>query len=156
MSKALVDKQIMLIRIPGKGGWTYAPVEVSEREKGAPFGMMRVKGSIDNYEISGCSIMPMGDGKLFLPVNATIRKSIGKEEGDVVHVVLFKDEEPYKIPDELVTRLQEAGVYNLFLKHKQWEQRICAKRIFSAKRPETINERILKTIFLLKKNEKIV
>jgi hypothetical protein len=153
----LINTQITLERIPGKGGWTFARIHGIDKDKdGAPFGMVRVKGTIDGYELDSCSIMPMGDGGLFLPVKAEIRKSIKKEEGDTVHIVLFKDDEPYKIPAELQLRLEEEGVFKQILKHKPWEQRMCARWIFAAKRPETVNERIIKTIYRLRRNEKIV
>lgn len=152
----LIDKQITLERMPGKGGWTFARIEGIENEGGGAFGMLRVKGSIDDYEVEGCSIMPMGNGALFLPVKTEIRKKIKKEEGDTVHIVLFKDDEPYKAPQDLIVRLEDAGVYSKFLKQKQWEQRMCSKWIYAAKRQETVNERIVKTIFRLQRNEKIV
>ncbi|MFP9113282.1 DUF1905 domain-containing protein [Flavobacterium sp. RHBU_3] len=154
--EVIINTQITLERIPGKGGWTYARIPGIQKEDGAAFGMVRVKGSIDGYEIDTCSIMPMGNGGHFLPVKAEIRKAIKKEEGDSVHIILYKDDEPYKVPAELQLRLEEEGVYKNFLKHKQWEQRMCAKWIFSAKRTETVNERIIKTILRLKRNEKII
>lgn len=156
MSTPITDQQYQLERMPGKGGWTYARITDVTVSKGEPFGMIRVKGTIDNYELESCSIMPMGNGGLFLPVKAAIRKAIKKEEGDYVHIILFKDDELYKIPAALQLRLEEENVHGAFLKHKPWEQRMCARWIFSAKRPETINERIIKTIFRLKRNEKII
>lgn len=40
----------------------------------------------------------MGNGKLFLPVKAEIRKKIKKAEGDKVHVILYPDNEPLEVP----------------------------------------------------------
>lgn len=154
---SLINKQILLERMTGKGGWTFARITGLEKDKdGTPFGMLRVCGSIDGYELGSCSLMPMGNGDLFLPVKADIRKKIKKEEGDYVQLILFKDDVPYKIPEALQQRLEEEGVFAKFLKHKAWEQRTCAKWIFSAKRAETVNERVIKTIFRLQRNEKIV
>ena len=152
----LTNKQYLLHRMPGKGGWTYARIEDFERDKDRPFGMVRVKGSIDGYELDTCSIMPMGDGGLFLPVRAQIRKAIKKEEGDHVHIILYKDDTPYKVPEALQQRLEAENVYVRFLKHKPWQQAMCAKWIYSAKRPETVNERIIKTIYRLQRNENII
>ena len=45
--------------------------------------------------------MPMGDGRLFLPVKQEIRKKIKKEAGDWVAVELYLDESPLEIPEEL-------------------------------------------------------
>ncbi len=142
--------------MPGKGGWTYIRLTDINQPKGTPFGMMRVKGTIDSYELSSCTLMPMGSGCLFLPVKAAIRKTIKKDEGDYVHLVLFKDDELFKVPQQLEERLKQEGVDKHFLKYKPWEQRMCSQWIFSAKRPETVNERIIKTIIRLKRNEKIV
>lgn len=94
--------------MPGKGGWTFARISGIENSKdGAPFGMIRVKGTIDGYELDSCSIMPMRNGSHFLPVNAAVRKHIKKEEGDMVHLILYKDDEPYKVPAKLQQRLEE-------------------------------------------------
>jgi hypothetical protein len=45
--------------------------------------------------------MPMGNGKLFLPVKASIRKKIKKQEGDWIKVILFPDNDPLPVPSEL-------------------------------------------------------
>jgi Domain of unknown function (DUF1905)/Bacteriocin-protection, YdeI or OmpD-Associated len=156
MDKPLVDKQYQLERFPGKGGWTYVALPEIKKDKDAAFGWVKVKGFIDGYEIKSYNLMPMGNGKLFFPVKAEIRKAIKKEEGDYVHVILYADDSVYQVPQELVERFEEAGVYKLFLQRKKWEQRMCAEWIFAAKRPETTEERILRTIFRLGKRENIV
>lgn len=157
MEAPLVDKEYLMERIPGKGGWTYIALPEIPKDKEAVFGIVRVRGTIDGYEIKHYSLMPMGSGAMFLPVKADIRKRIGKEEGDYVRVTLYRDDEPYRIPDELKTALQEEhGVYEKFLTYKKWEQRMCAQWIFSAKRPETVKERIIKTIGRVQRREKII
>jgi hypothetical protein len=156
-NKPLVDKEFLLERFPGKGGWTYAAIPEIPKEKDSPFGWFKVKGSIDSYEISDYNLMPMGNGCLFLPVKAEIRKKIGKEEGDYVHVKLYKDDAPYKIPEafELILR-EEHGAYERFTSYKKWEQRMCINWIYSAKREETVRERIIKTLCRLQRRERIV
>jgi len=153
----LVDKEFQLERFPGKGGWTYVDLPEIPKDKNAAFGIVKVRGTIDGFEISGCSLMPRGNSSLFLPVRAEIRKKIGREEGDYVRVILFKDTGKIEIPNDFKIRLQdEPGIFERFENHKQWEQRMCIKWIFSAKRQETINERIIKTIYRLQRSEKIV
>ena len=51
--------------------------------------------------------MPMGNGNLFLPVKAEIRKKIKKEAGDLVHVKLYLDASLLVIPQELIDCLNE-------------------------------------------------
>jgi len=155
MDTPLVDKEYLLERFPAKGGWTYISLPEIEKDKNAPFGIVKVSGTIVGVEIKQYSLMPYGNGSLLMAVKAEIRKKIGKEEGDYVKVTLYRDESEYQIPDELKNRLVSEGVYNLFTGYKRWEQKMCAEWIFSAKRPETVNERIIKTIFRLKHHEKI-
>lgn len=101
--------------------------------------------------------MPRGNGSLFLAVRAEIRKKIGKEAGDYVRVVLHRDDAPFRIPEAFKLRLQEEpGAYEAFTRHKQWEQRMCIKWIYSAKREETVRERIIKTIHRLQSKGRIV
>src|SRR4051812_2104886 len=100
--KPLVDNNYLLEKYPGKGGWTYAAIPEVLSDKNAPFGWVRVRGSIDNYEIKGTHLMPMGNGTLFLPVKAAIRKIIKKQEGDYVQVILYADNDPTEIPEELL------------------------------------------------------
>ena len=99
MEVPLVDKDYLLERTPGNGGWTYAPIPEVPQDKKAPFGWVKVKGSIDGVEIKKHHLMPMGNGELGLSVKAEIRKKIKKQAGDYVHVVLYLDEEPSEIPN---------------------------------------------------------
>ena len=155
--KPLVDKEFQLERFPGKGGWTYIDLPEIPKSKDAAFGIVKVRGSIDDFEIRDCTLMPRGNGRLFMAVRAEIRKKIGKEEGDYVRVVLYKDDMPFEIPEDFKLRLQEEpAIFEAFKQYRQWEQRMCIKWIYSAKREETVNERIIKTIYRLKRREKIV
>jgi len=156
MDILLTDKEYQLERFPGKGGWTYVALPEIKKNKEATFGLVKVKGAIDSYEISGVSLMPFGNGNLILAVKAEIRKAIGKEEGDYVHIRLYKDDSVFQIPDDFKERLIDEGLLEIFKSYKQWEQKMCIQYIFSAKRQETIKERITKTMYKLKRRERIV
>lgn len=101
--------------------------------------------------------MPYANGSLLIAVKAEIRKAIGKEEGDEVHLILYKDTSVFKIPDDFKKTLTGTpGAYERFNSHKQWEQRMCINWIFSAKREETRAERVKKTLYRLQNRQKII
>ncbi len=117
MQTPLVNKEYVLERFAAKGGWTYARIPEILPDKHAHFGWVRVRGTIDSVEIFKYHLMPMGNGCLFLPVKAAIRKTIGKKAGDKVHVVLYNDDLPVSLPAELEACLRDEPLaYAAFLK----------------------------------------
>lgn len=107
MDNLIIDQVLLVEKFPGKGGWTYVVLESVTPDPQKPFGWRRVKGKVDDYELSQYKLMPMGNGHLFLPLKAEIRKKIGKKEGDKVHVILFEDNSQYVIPEEIRACLEE-------------------------------------------------
>lgn len=110
MEKPLVDAWFTLEKYPGKGGWTYAALPDVKPDPSAPFGWRRVKGSIDTYSFENYRLMPMGNGQLFLPVKADVRKMIKKEAGDSVYVVLYEDDLTTTILHELYLCLEDDAI----------------------------------------------
>ena len=96
--KPLVNKKYSLEKFPGKGGWTFVRIPTISQNKNAKFGWVKVMGTIDGFEIKKYHLAPMGNGGLFLPVRAEIRKKIKKEEGDFVHIILYPDTETLEVP----------------------------------------------------------
>ena len=120
-----------------------------------PFGWVSVKGRIDDHEFSGVKLMPRGNGSLFFPVKASIRKKIGKEAGDTVTIVLFPDDSSPDLPDELRECLEnEPEAYEAFSKLGDGAQKSFIDWIYSAKHEETRANRIVQTIEKLLKGEK--
>lgn len=143
----LVDKEFLLEKFQGKGGWTFARIPEILQSKNAPFGWVRVRGAIDNFEIKNYNLQPMGNGNLFLPVKAEIRKKINKKEGDYVHIILYADNFPTEIPDELkLCLMDEPNAYQTFLSYTNGEQKTFIEWIYSAKTDTTKIERIAKMI----------
>ena len=156
MEKPLVNKKYKLQKFPGKGGWTYAMIPEIPQDKKAPFGWVKVKGSIDNYTFHDYRLMPMGNGHLFLPVKAAVRKKIGKEAGDFIQVVLFKDESDLQIPQDLLLCLaDEPLAHEKFFKLKESVQREFIQWLSAAKKEETRVERIATIIDKLLSKKKI-
>jgi len=154
--KPLVNKKFKLQRFNAKGGWTYALISEIPQSKKSPFGSLRVKGSIDDYAFKNYHLMPLGNGKLFLPVNAEIRKRIGKHEGDTVQITLYKDDSPLEIPNELMICLSdEPEAYENFTKLSEAHQKEYINWIYSAKKQETKVKRIAVMINKVMKTQRL-
>ena len=153
--KPLVNKKYKLEKFPGKGGWTFSRIPEVLQDKSKPFGWVKVRGSIDGYEIKKYNLMPMGNGMLFLAVRTEIRKKIKKEEGDTIHVILFPDDEPMEVPYEMMLCIKdEPEAFKFFKSLTDSEQKYYIDWIYSAKKEETKIERMAETVNRLSKGLK--
>jgi hypothetical protein len=145
--KPLVNQKFTLERFPGKGGWTFVCLPGITPDVKRRFGMVKVRGTIDDYEISQYNLMPMRDGRLFLPVRAEIRKRIKKEAGDTVHITLYCDETPVKAPREMIQCLRdEPTAWKFYQSLTEAEQKAYIDWIYTAKKEETKVERLARTV----------
>ena len=153
--KPLVNKKYRLEKFDGKGGWTFARIPEILQDKHAHFGWVKVRGTIDGFEIRKYHLMPMGNGMLFLPVKAEIRKKIKKDVGDLVRVILFPDNEPLEVPEEMLLCLRdEPKALKFFNSLSESERKFYIEWVYSAKREETKTDRMAKTINRLSKQLK--
>ena len=51
---------------------------------------VRVDAKVDEVVVEDMGLMPTGSGELMLSVSAALRKKLGKNVGDEVHVVLLR------------------------------------------------------------------
>lgn len=152
----LVDKEYLLEKFQGKGGWTFARIPEIPQNRNAPFGWVRVRGTIDNFEIRNYNLQPMGNGNLFLPVKAEIRRAINKREGDHVRITLLADNSPTKMPKEFkLCLLDEPNAYETFLSYTNGEQKTFIEWIYSAKTEATKVERITKALHIIARENKL-
>jgi hypothetical protein len=156
MEKPLVDKAYLLEKFPGKGGWTYALIPEVLPDKKAPFGWVVVKGSIDGVAFSKYHLMPMGNGHLFLPVKAEIRKKIRKQAGDYVHVILYADGGPREVPEELLQCLEDEPAGRAFFETLSEDERMAyVKWIYSARTEDAKVERMAQVLDRLARGNKM-
>jgi len=104
---AVVDGKFRMVKYPGKGGWTYVTVPDFGDNKKTHFALHRINLVIDGLRIENTSIWKTKKGDYFLPIKAEIRKKISKQEGDTVHIQLFKIPEVLQSPDEIMECLKE-------------------------------------------------
>jgi len=154
--KPLVNRKCLLKKFPGKGGWTFTEIPEILQNKNKPFGWITVKGKIDDHELKQYKLMPMGNGQLFLPVKAAIRKKIKKEAGDFVQVILFADDSDVAIPNEILECFEQEpkSILKTFKSFSKDEQKVYLDWIYEAKKEETKANRILEMMNRLKKEMK--
>lgn len=146
MCKPLINGKFLLQKYIGNAGWIYVLLPEVLKSEGANFGWVKVKGSIDGVEFKKYSLMPY-KGQLFLPVKAEIRKQINKKEGDYVHVILYSDNEPLEIPEEMLLCLKdEPEALSFFNTLNENERLAYIKWIYAPKKEETKIERLAKVI----------
>lgn len=146
--KPLVEKDYLLKKFNGKGGWTFIELPEIKPDRKRYFGWVKVSGFIDDYELQNYPLQSMGNGNLFLPVKAEIRKQINKQAGDVVRVVLFSDIDiDTNITEELKACLEEVPEANeKFNTLSTSKQKAYIDWISTAKDDETKVQRIISTI----------
>lgn len=149
---AFIKGEFVIERFPGKGGWYYVALPGIKTAQNQPFGWRVVKGSIDNYNFEQYHLMPMGNGSLFLPIKASVRKEIKKTVGDRVSITLFEDEGIPAIPDYLKDSLSfEPVLWKEFEAQTTAFKRAWIKKIEDAKTEDGKSKRILDLIQTLEK-----
>jgi hypothetical protein len=138
-----------------KTGWTYfyVPDAVAEALKPGQKASFRVKGLLDEFPIKLVSTIPMGsraevdDASFIIPVNADMRRGIGKEAGAKVRVMLELDTDPLPQSDDLLVCLaDEPAALATFEKMPLSHRHYYVKWIESAKTHKTKAKRITNTV----------
>ncbi|WP_427885063.1 YdeI/OmpD-associated family protein [Kribbella sp. GL6] len=128
----------------GGGAWLEVPAAVVDALGGG--GRIPVRATFDGVAYRG-SIASMG-GCMALGILKTIRAELGKGDGDRVTVTVERDagERTVEVPEDLAAALAEAGVREAFDGLSFSHRREHVNAINDAKKPETRQRRIAKTV----------
>lgn len=137
-----------------KTGWTYfeIPADLAQQLKPGNKKSFRVKGKLDAHKIAGVAIIPMGGGTFIMPLNAAMRKSIGKKQGAMLKVQLAVDENDFVFNKDFIDCLADEPAANQFFNSLPGShQRYFSKWIDSAKTEPTKTKRIAMAVNALAK-----
>ena len=152
MATPIIEGIFLLEKMQGKGGWTFVRLPSVGPEYKGKWGTVKVKGTVDNYELMAYSLMPIKTGELFLPIKAEIRKHIGKTEGDRVQITLYAEQPlpPLAVPEDLLLCLEdEPEAHNTYLNCTEHQKKAFLDWIGEAANDDTRIQRIVRTINML-------
>jgi hypothetical protein len=140
---------------PGMGGGAYVvfPHDV-EKEFGTR-GKVPVQATFNGVAYRG-SLAKYGQPEHILGVAKAIREEIGKQPGDTIDVVLWKDEEErtVEVPPEFQKLLKKEGLLPAFEKLSYTHRKEYCRWITEARKEETRTRRLGQAIEMLKKGIK--
>jgi bifunctional DNA-binding transcriptional regulator/antitoxin component of YhaV-PrlF toxin-antitoxin module len=121
----------------------------------------RTKGKVPvNVTFDGVpdksSIFRYGYPQHILAVPKAVREEIGKNPGDTVEVMLWKDEEvrTLEVPPELQKRIEQHNLLQFFESLSYTHRKEYCRWISEARREETRESRLTKAIEMLRKGVK--
>ncbi|MCW5908003.1 MAG: DUF1905 domain-containing protein [Chitinophagales bacterium] len=132
-----------------KTGWTYIEIEeaIAQQLKPGNKQSFRVKGKLDSLAIKQVALIPIGEGNFIMPLNADMRKKLGKRKGAELTVQLMLDETPFQFSEDMMACLEdEPKAMEAFKKLSGSEQKYFSKWIESAKTEPTKAKRITQTV----------
>ncbi len=138
-----------------KTGWTYIeiPADIAEKLKPGNRKEFKVKGKLDTHSIKRASLLPMGGGRFIMPLNASVRKMIGKKHGAMLTVQLQEDKSEFVFNKDFIACLEdEPAAKKFFASLPGSHQRYFSKWIDDAKTEITRTKRIARSINALARN----
>jgi hypothetical protein len=121
-------------------------------------GQVKVKALIDGKVTYRGSLSKMGTPYHILGITQAIRKELGKELGDTIHIVLEQDTEPREVilPEEVATLFSKHSKAKAFFEKLSYtDRKEYIVWITSAKREETKQNRLNLLIEKLKNGRKL-
>jgi len=133
-------------RLEGKIQWSVFYFPESAVDCFSSKGNIPVKITVDGHPFDHM-LLGSRNGH-YLVYNEFIRRAVGKDMGDSVHVTLEKDEQPrvFTVPSYLETILRDNGVLDIFLRQPDYLKREQVNKIELAKKEKTKTNRINKLV----------
>jgi hypothetical protein len=149
----MIDFNTIILQFAEQGektGWTYIeiPADIAQEMKPGNKKSFRVRGKLDNLDVRGMALMPMGEGNFIMSLKREICKTLHKSRGAMLRVQLQPDDDfKFTIPTDLLECFEfepEAEVFfnSLAESHRGY----FIKWIDSAKTDVTRANRIAATI----------
>ena len=131
-----------IMRLEGKIKWNVLYFPHSAAEHFGSKGNIPVRVTVDGHAFDHM-LLPSKNGH-YLVYNEFIRRAVGKQLGDIVHVTLEKDAKKREVvlPAYIEEALQEAGVLEVFLQLPEYMKREQINHIELAKKEETKANRL--------------
>lgn len=132
-----------------KSGWTYVdvPKDVLIKLKLKSKKEFRVKGFMDDVEISRMPCFPVGEGNYILTLNAGLRKKLGKKHGAMLQVKITTDKSGAPTSEDLLACLEDDQVAKAqFESMTPSHQNYFHNHILTAKTIATRTKRVLHTL----------
>jgi len=133
-----------------KTGWTYIeiPAELAEQLNADTKKAFRVKGTLDQYAISGVTLLPAGGGNYIMAINAAMRRGIAKRQGAMITASLEPDNKKYELNADFVACLEDDPPAKAFFASlAPSHQNYFSKWIDDAKTDATKTKRIAQALF---------
>jgi len=139
-----------------KTGWTYieVPADIVQQLLPGNKKPFRVKGKLDTYTFKQVALLPMGGGAFIMPLNAAMRKGLGKRAGATVMVKIDVDTSSIPLSADMMECLEdEPRALSFFNTLPMSHQRYFSSWIESAKTASTKTKRIALAVSALAKGE---
>ncbi len=137
-----------------KSGWSYIsiPDTLAQQLKPGWKKSFRVKGRLDQLEVRGLALIPVGGGNYILALKSGLRKQLRKEKGAVVVLELEEDKDAYVLNAALMDCLaDESAAMKFFQSLAPSHQVYFSKWIDSARTEGTQVARIARAVSALAK-----
>jgi hypothetical protein len=128
-----------------KTGWTYFEIPALTAGQLFPGNKksFRIKGFFDEVPVKQVALIPMGDGHFIIPLNASMRKALGKRDGNHMTMRIRVDRSEQETDQDFAACLEDdAAAREGFMKLAPSHRKYFSKWIADARTTPTKTRRI--------------